>query len=110
MQVRVPLLIALLTKVAPYLLCCPYSRHLLIIRQGYCKLKGMHIPNLQGIGWLSALPALSTLLALLSALLASSPSVSESRSAVSSSITIGFTASRQNYIFGTAGERGRVVG
>ena len=109
MQVRVPLLIVLLIKVAFYFFYYPYSCYLLIIRQGHYKLKGMYIPNLQKIGRLLTLPALSTLLALLSVLLASSPLVSESRLTISSSITIRFTASRQNYIFKTAGERGRVI-
>ena len=56
-----------------------------------------------------ALLASSTLLALLLVLLALLPSVSEFRSAISFSITIGFTVSHQNYIFKTAGERGRVI-
>ena len=49
-------------------------------------------------------------MALLLTLLALSPLVSESRLAVLSLITIRFITSYQNYIFKTAGERGRVVG
>jgi hypothetical protein len=96
-------------KVAPHLLYYPYSCHLLIIKQGHYKLKGMHIPNLQKISWLLASLALLISLALSLVLLALSPSVSKSRSAISSLIIIGFTTSHQNYIFRTAGERGRVI-
>jgi hypothetical protein len=49
-------------------------------------------------------------LALLLILLALLPSVFKFRSAVLSLITIKFTTSCQNYIFGTAGERGKVIG
>ena len=90
----IPPFITLLIKIAFYFLYYPYFYYLLIIRQGHYKLKGMHIPNLQRIGWLLALLALLTLLALSSVLLALSPSVFKSRSAVLSSITIRFTASR----------------
>ena len=107
---RIPPFIIFLIKIAFYFLYCPYSRHLLIIKQGYYKLKGIHIPNLQRISWLLALSASLTLLALLSVLLTLLLLVSKSKLTVSSSITIGFAASRQNYIFRTARKRGRVIG
>ena len=51
-----------------------------------------------------ALLALSISSALLLILLALLPLAFKSRSAISSSIIIGFAISRQNYIFGTAGK------
>ena len=59
--------------------------------------------NLQ---YISQLLALSTLLLTLLALL---PSASKSKLIVLSSITIRFATSRQNYIFKTAREKGKVV-